>query len=68
MNIAYTLGRVFLSVLFIVSGVQKLLSVAGTAKMLADKQIPIPDEIVSYLGGIPKYEALAYLVGALETI
>jgi putative oxidoreductase len=33
--------------------------------------VPIPDEIVpylSYLGGIPKYEALGYLIAAIEII
>ena len=36
--------------------------------MLADNNVPIPDEIVPYLGGIPKYEALGYLMAAVEVI
>ena len=30
--------------------------------------MPIPDQIVPYLGSIPKYEALGYLVAAIEII
>ena len=44
------------------------MNVREIAKMLADNNVPIPDEIVPYLGGIPKYEALAYLVAAIEVI
>jgi putative oxidoreductase len=67
-NMAYTTGRVLLSILFVLSGVQKFMDVAGTAKMLEDKGIPIPDDIVPYLKGVPKYEALAYLAGGVEVI
>ena len=34
MNATYTIGRIFLSLLFIVAGVQKLMNVSGIAKML----------------------------------
>ena len=36
--------------------------------MLAANNVPIPDEIVPYLGGIPKYEALGYLIAAVEVV
>ena len=36
--------------------------------MLAANKMPIPDQIVPYLGGIPKYEALGYLIAAVEII
>ena len=36
--------------------------------MLAANNIPIPDEIAPYLGGIPKYEALGYLIAAIEIV
>lgn len=49
------LGRVGLSVLFIVSGFNKLMSVAGVAGMLSSKGFPMPNE-------------LGYLVGALELV
>jgi putative oxidoreductase len=68
LNVAYTLGRILLPLVFIVAGIQKLANVAGIAKMLADNNVPVPDEIVPYLGGMPKFEALGYALGALEVI
>jgi len=68
MNSTFTLGRILLSLVFVVAGVQKLMDIGGTAKMLADNNVPIPDEIVPYLGSIPKYEALGYLVAGVEVI
>jgi putative oxidoreductase len=68
MNAAYTLGRILIPLVFIVAGIQKLMSIGEVAKMLATNNVPIPDEIVPYLGGIPKYEFLAYLIAAVEII
>ena len=68
MNAAYTLGRVFIPIIFLVTGIQKALNIADFAKDLAALSIPIPDEIVPYLGSIPKYEALGYLIAAIEII
>jgi putative oxidoreductase len=71
MNIAYTLGRIFIPIVFLASGIQKVMNVGETAQMLAANGVPIPDEIVpylSYLGGVPKYEALGYLIAAIEVI
>jgi putative oxidoreductase len=68
MNAAYTLGRIFLSLVFVVSGVQKLMNISVIAKMLADNNVPIPEQVVPYLQGIPKYEALGYLAAAVEII
>jgi putative oxidoreductase len=68
MNIAYALGRIFLPIIFIAAGVQKFLAIPAFAKLLADANVPIPDEAVSWLGAIPKYEALAYLIAAIEVI
>jgi putative oxidoreductase len=68
MNAAYTLGRILVPLVFIVSGFQKAMNVGAIAKMLADNNVPIPDEIVPYLGTVPKYEALGYLVAAIEII
>jgi putative oxidoreductase len=68
MNAAYTLGRIFLSLLFVVSGVQKLMDISEIAKMLADNAVPIPEQIVPYLQGIPKYQALGYLVAGVEVL
>jgi len=68
MNAAYTLGRIFLSLLFVVSGVQKLMDIKEITKRLTDSNVPIPEQIVPYLQGIPKYEALAYLVAGIEVL
>jgi putative oxidoreductase len=68
LNAAYTVGRVFVPIVFIVSGVQKAMDVAGTAKTLAAANISVPDVIVPYLQGIPPYEALAYLTIAVEIV
>ena len=68
MNAAYTLGRIFLSLLFVVSGVQKLMDIKEITKRLTDSNVPIPEQIVPYLQGIPKYEALGYLVAGIEVL
>jgi putative oxidoreductase len=68
MNAVYMLGRILLSLIFVVSGIQKLMDIRATADMMAAIKIPIPDQIVPYLGSIPKYEALGYLVAAIEVI
>jgi putative oxidoreductase len=67
-NVAYAVGRILLSVLFIVAGIQKLMDVKAIARTLETFQVPVPEEVVPYLGGMPKYEALGYLVGAVEAI
>ena len=68
LNAAYVVGRVFVPIVFIASGIYKAMDVAGTAKKLAAANIPVPDVIVPYLQGIPKYEALTYLTAAVEII
>ena len=68
MNVSFTLGRIFLSLVFIVAGIQKLMNVGGIAKMLEDNKVPIPEQIVQYLGAVPKYEALGYLVAGVELV
>jgi putative oxidoreductase len=71
MNIAYTLGRIFIPVVFIVEAIQNFLAVGEFAKRIAATQISIPDEITKllvYVGNPPPYEALAYLIIAAEII
>lgn len=68
MNVAYTIGRILIPLLFIVSGVQKALSVSAIAQMLTEINVPIPEQVVPYLYGIPKYEALGYIIAAIEII
>ena len=68
MNAAYMLGRILLSLVFVVAGIQKLMDIRATADMLAATKVPISDQIVPYLGDIPKYQALGYLIAAIELI
>ena len=68
MNAAYVLGRILLPLIFLVAGIQKLMKISDIANQLAANKIPIPDEIVPYLGSTPKYEALGYLIAAVEII
>jgi len=68
MVVAYTLGRILIPLMFIVAGIQKALSIADFANTLAAANIPIPEQIVPYLGGVPKYQALGYLIVAIEVI
>ena len=68
MNVAYLLGRICVPIVFIWSAIQKLLNIGGFAKALAASNVPIPDEVAAYLGSMPKYEALAYALAALELI
>jgi putative oxidoreductase len=44
------------------------MNIRDIAGMLAANNVPIPEQIVPYLGTIPKYEALGYLVAAVEII
>src|ERR1051326_3765395 len=68
MNAAYTIGRIFIPILFLVSGIQKVINVADIAALLEANNIPIPQAIVPYLGSMPKYQALGYLIAAIEII
>lgn len=68
MNFAYALGRIFVPIIFIWSAIQKLLDIGSFAKLLADSQVPIPDEIAAYLGSMPKYEALAWFLAVLVLV
>jgi putative oxidoreductase len=68
MNIAYALGRIFVPIVFIWEAIQKLFNIGRFAKLLADSKVPVPDEVAPYLGGMPKYEALAWALAVLELI
>jgi putative oxidoreductase len=70
MNVAYTLGRVFIPIIFLVTGIQKALNIADFARILT-AYIAIPDEIavyLTYIGNPPRYEALGYLIAAIEIV
>jgi putative oxidoreductase len=68
MNAAYLLGRILVPLVFLVEGIRKLMNVEGITKMLADNNVPIPDQVIPYLGGMPKYQAAGYLIAAVEVL
>jgi putative oxidoreductase len=67
MHVAYTLGRILLPIYFIVLGIQKLFGAEELAETLKG-YVPLPVEIDAYLGGTPRYLALAYAVGAVQAL
>ena len=68
MSTAYALGRIFVPIVFIWEAIQKLTNIGRFAKLLTDSKVPLPDEIAPYLGGMPKYEALAWALAVLELV
>ena len=65
---AYGIGRVCVAIFFVVAGVKKFLDAGALSRALADFRLPIPAEVEPYLLGLSRYEALAYLLAAIETI
>jgi putative oxidoreductase len=59
-DIAYSLARVAVPILFIVSGIGKFMNVAGIANHPAMK------DFVNFFGGIPSPIVLGYLVASIE--
>jgi putative oxidoreductase len=68
MNIAYALGRILVPIVFIWEASLKLFNIGRFAKLLTDSKVPVPDEIAPYLGGMQKYEALAWALAVLELV
>ena len=68
MNGAYTIGRILIPLVFLVEGIRKLVNVEGIAKILENANLPIPDQVVPYLGGMPKFQAAGYLIAGIEVI
>jgi putative oxidoreductase len=68
MNVAYALGRIFVPIVFIWEAIRDLLDISKFTKLLMDSNLPLPDEISAYLGGMPKYEALAWALAVIELI
>ena len=68
LNFTYALGRILVPIVFIWGAIGKLLDIGRFAKLLTDAGVPIPDEIAPYLGGMPKYEALAWALAVLELL
>src|SRR5581483_4684483 len=59
----YTLGRILVPILFVVSGIRKLLDIDAVTTMLAEHRLPIPERIPPMIMGLPRMDVLAYLIG-----
>ena len=68
MNAAYTLGSILIPLIFVVEGIRKLMNVVDIAKMLEANNVPIPDQIVPYIGGMTKFHAAGYLIAGVEVV
>jgi uncharacterized membrane protein YphA (DoxX/SURF4 family) len=71
MNVAFTLGRIALVVVFVFSGIQKLTDISGTADQIQSKLV-IPaalGDVVSQVEGavgMPIWQILAILAAVIE--
>ena len=73
MNVVFALGRIALVAIFIVSGAQKLIDIAGTADQIQSKlTIPAPlYDIALQMEaaiGMPIWQILAITAGLLELV
>ena len=55
-------------IVFLVAGIQKLMNIGEHRQDACRQQRADPRSDRAYLGGIPKYEALGYLIAAIEII
>ena len=62
-NLLILIGRIFLSVLFIMSGFAKLTGLAGTAQFFAAVGLPAPMIVAVLVGLLELFGGLAILVG-----
>jgi len=67
-NAAYALGRIFVPIIFVWEALYKLFDIGRFAKLLSDSNVSIPEIVTPYLGGLPKYVALAWALAAIELI
>jgi putative oxidoreductase len=73
MNLAFTLGRIALVVIFIISGAQKLWDIAGTADQIQSK-LTIPPALADMTSqieatvGMPIWQILAIAVALIEVV
>ena len=64
-GVIYAIGRIFVPIVFIVSGYRKFMSIGGVAKTLADKHVPAPMQLETWTG-LPRYEVLGYAAATIE--
>jgi uncharacterized membrane protein YphA (DoxX/SURF4 family) len=73
MNVPFTLGRIALVVIFIISGAQKLTDIAGTADQIQAK-LSIPPALADMAAqveatvGMPIWQILAILAAMIEVV
>ena len=73
MHILFTIGRVLLVLIFIVSGAQKLIDIQATAAQI-QSAVTIPDAFREYVGQVESVtnmqwpQILAILAGAIEVV
>jgi putative oxidoreductase len=73
MHILFTIGRVLLVLIFIVSGAQKLIDIPGTANQI-QSVLTIPGELQEYVGQVESVtsmrwpQILAIIVGVVEVV
>jgi putative oxidoreductase len=73
MNVVFTLGRIALVLVFVVSGAQKLIDIAGTADQIQSK-LTIPAALnditlrIEATIGMPIWQILAIMAGLVELL
>jgi putative oxidoreductase len=66
-GMTYALGRILVSILFVVSGYQKFMGIAAVAKSLAARNVPVPIQLESWTG-LPRYEVVGYAMALIEVL
>lgn len=66
-GLVYTLGRILVPLVFVVSGYRHFMSIAGFTKQLSDRSVPIPMQLEAWTG-MPRYEVVAYAGAAVEVL
>jgi len=66
-RVVYALGRVLVSLVFVVAGYRHFMSIGGFAKQLSDRNVPVPMQIEGWTG-LPRYEFVAYAGAAIEVL
>ncbi|MDQ2083286.1 DoxX family protein [Xanthobacteraceae bacterium Astr-EGSB] len=66
-GLCYALGRVLVSILFVVSGYLKFMGIGAVAQTLAAKNPPIPVVLETWTG-LPRFEVLGYALALIEVL
>jgi putative oxidoreductase len=66
-ELLYAVGRALIPVIFIVAGIEHFINIQSLTDNIAAANVPLPPQVEQYVP-MPKYQALAYLVAAIEII